>query len=75
MSRSRSYRRHQAQRVPKKRMRFWGELIKEWKNDPKQLGRMRKSNFSCNCGMCKPHKRFNAGKFASIQELKPKYRR
>jgi hypothetical protein len=76
MSRSRAYRRQQSERVSKKRMRIWGAMVKEWKNDPKQLGRMRKSNFSCGCGMCKPWKHWNKPScYGSIQGLRLRYRK
>ena len=51
-----AYRRAQNKRVVKKRKKVWMKINPEWAKREKVQGMFKKTNFSCQCGMCQPHK-------------------
>lgn len=51
-----AYRKAQNERIIKKRRKIWAKINSEWAKREDVQGKFRKTNFSCNCGGCKPHK-------------------
>ena len=56
MKRGIAYRRAQNERIVKKRRKIWIDINPDWARREDVQGKFRKTNFSCGCGMCKPHK-------------------
>lgn len=63
MGRGIAYKRAQNKRIIKKRKKIWVGINPDWAKREDTQGKFRKNNFSCNCGMCKPHKHGLDNKF------------
>jgi len=56
MKRGIAFRKAQNERIVKKRRKIWVRVNPEWASREDVQGKFRKTNFSCRCGMCQPHK-------------------
>lgn len=69
MKRGIAFRRAQNERIIEKRREIWERINPEWAKRKGVQGKFRKTNFSCNCGICQLHKH------GFDRKLKPSERR